>query len=146
MIPPSKVVHDAIHDMESLFWVLLFLCITRAGPGGERREDFVGELTDFPNVRQDQVARLRNVVRNLFDGDMATIASYKELLFLNPENFETDILCHIHPYFEVLKPALCRWWNLLVLAYAFEGYEYHNIHSSTWKTSSEIYASHDQAT
>ncbi|KAH9891353.1 hypothetical protein C8Q73DRAFT_782828 [Cubamyces lactineus] len=129
LIPPSNVVHDAIHDMESLFWVLLFLCITRAGPGGERREDFVGELTDFPNVRQDQVARLRNVVRNLFDGDMATIASYKELLFLNPENFETEIFCHIHPYFEVLKPTLRRWWNLLVLAYAFEGYEYHNIHA-----------------
>ncbi|KAH9885619.1 hypothetical protein C8Q73DRAFT_659679 [Cubamyces lactineus] len=126
---PSRVVHDAIHDMESLFWVLLFLCITRAGPGGERREDFAGELTDFPKERQDQVARLRNAVRNLFDGDVATIAYYKEHLFQNPQEFETEILRHIHPYFEVLKPTLCRWWDLLVLAYTFEGYEYHNIHA-----------------
>ncbi|KAH9885620.1 hypothetical protein C8Q73DRAFT_300552 [Cubamyces lactineus] len=126
---PSDVVHDAIHDMESFFWVLLSLCITHAGPGDERRNELTGELRDFANERQEQVNQLREVVDCLFEGDIATIASYKHHLFSKPQDFETKILCHIHPYFEALKPALCRWWNLLVLAYAFEGYEYHNIHA-----------------
>ncbi|KAG6821865.1 hypothetical protein H0H92_000439, partial [Tricholoma furcatifolium] len=32
--------HQAIHDMESLFWVLVYLCMTRKGPGmGMRRDE-----------------------------------------------------------------------------------------------------------
>ena len=31
--------HSAIHDMESLFWVVVFLCLTREGPGGKRRPE-----------------------------------------------------------------------------------------------------------
>lgn len=123
------MVHDAIHDMESFFWVLLFLCITCAGPGGGRREELRGELADVADERQEQVGQLREVVDCLFEGDLATIASYKERLFQEPQDFETQIFGHIHPYFEVLKPTLRRWWNLLILAYAFEGYEYHNIHA-----------------
>ncbi|KAI0329144.1 hypothetical protein GY45DRAFT_1418167 [Cubamyces sp. BRFM 1775] len=126
---PSAVVHDAIHDMESFFWVLLYLCITRAGPGGERRNDLICKLDEIPVEQKMQVAPLHDLVHCLFDGDMAKIASHKKDLFEQPQNFEEQVLCHIHPYFEVLKPTLRRWWNLLVLAYAFEGYEYHNIHT-----------------
>ncbi|KAG6859222.1 hypothetical protein C0991_001088, partial [Blastosporella zonata] len=32
-----KFVHEAIHDMESLFWVLIHTCITRKGPGIKQR-------------------------------------------------------------------------------------------------------------
>ncbi|KAJ8487185.1 hypothetical protein ONZ51_g4349 [Trametes cubensis] len=127
--PPSNSPHDAIHNMESFFWVLLFLCITRAGPGGERRKDLICKLNEIPVEQKMQVAPLHDLVYRLFDGDMADIASYKKGLFKQPQNFEEQILCHIHPYFDVLKPTLRRWWNLLVLAYAFEGYEYHNIHT-----------------
>ncbi|KAI0329143.1 hypothetical protein GY45DRAFT_916885 [Cubamyces sp. BRFM 1775] len=126
---PSAVVHDAIHDMESFFWVLLYLCITRAGPGGECRKDMICKLNEIPEEQQGQVEELRDLVHCLFDGDMTNLASTKKDLFEQPQNFEQQVLCHIHPYFEVLKPTLSRWWNLLVLAYAFEGYEYHNIHA-----------------
>jgi len=35
----DSVFHDAVHDLESFFWVLIHMCITRRGPGGVRREE-----------------------------------------------------------------------------------------------------------
>lgn len=32
-------VHTVIQDIESFFWVLLYLCLTRGGPVGGRREE-----------------------------------------------------------------------------------------------------------
>jgi len=33
------VFHDANHDLESFFWVLIHICLTCKGPGGIRREE-----------------------------------------------------------------------------------------------------------
>ena len=52
----------------------------------------------------------------------------KAQLFSEPELFEEGLLRHVHPYFEPLKPLLRQWWDLLLLAYEFEGYEYQGIH------------------
>ncbi|KAI9065067.1 hypothetical protein FKP32DRAFT_1590961 [Trametes sanguinea] len=124
---PSPVLHDALHDMESFFWVLLYLSITRSGPGGDRREELRGELSDAPG--QEDVIELRRIMYCFFDGDLKTIAYNKKELFEKSALFEPLVLCHVHPYFEPLKPLLRRWWHLLRLAYRFEGYEYHNIHN-----------------
>ncbi|KAL1762392.1 hypothetical protein FB107DRAFT_198936 [Schizophyllum commune] len=124
---PIGVLHDAIHDMESFFWTLLYLCITRSGPGGNRREELEGDiLDDAPDV--EEVAELRRIVFCFFGDETETIAMNKAQLFGEPELFEEGILRHVHPYFEPLKPLLRQWWDLLLLAYEFEGYEYQGIH------------------
>ncbi|KAL1707693.1 hypothetical protein EV121DRAFT_277882 [Schizophyllum commune] len=123
----NGVLHDAIHDMESFFWTLLYLCITRSGPGGDRREELEGDiLDDAPSV--EDVAELRRIVFCFFGDETETIAMNKAQLFGEPDLFETDVLRHAHPYFEPLKPLLRQWWDLLLLAYEFEGYEWHGIH------------------
>ncbi|KAL1661929.1 hypothetical protein GGF50DRAFT_129122 [Schizophyllum commune] len=124
---PIGVLHDAIHDMESFFWTLLYLCITRSGPGGNRREELDGDIPDdAPSV--EDVAELRRIVFCFFGDETETIAMNKAQLFSEPELFEEGVLRHVHPYFEPLKPLLRQWWDLLLLAYEFEGYEYHGIH------------------
>ncbi|OSD08234.1 hypothetical protein PYCCODRAFT_1357249 [Trametes coccinea BRFM310] len=122
---PSHVIHDAIHDMESCFWVLLYLCMTRSGPGGVRREELVSELDAVPA----EIEELRTIVYCFFDGSLERIARNKKQAFEDYKSFEPLVLRHIHPYFEPLRPLLRRWWELLLLAYEFEGYEYHNIHA-----------------
>ncbi|CDO77533.1 hypothetical protein BN946_scf184912.g32 [Trametes cinnabarina] len=124
---PSVVVHDAIHDMESFFWVLLHLCMTRAGPGGARREELVGKL-DHDTALAD-VLELRRIVYCFFDGPLEVIAWNKKEAFKDCKNFELLVLRHIHPYFELFRSLLHRWWELLLLVYEFEGYEYHNNHA-----------------
>ena len=124
----NGVLHDAIHDMESFFWTLLYLCITRSGPGDNRREELDGDLpADSPNA--EEVAELRRIVFCFFGDETETIAMNKAQLFSEPELFEEGLLRHVHPYFEPLKPLLRQWWDLLLLAYEFEGYEWHGIHT-----------------
>jgi len=119
----DDVFHDAIHDLESFFWVLIHICITRQGPGGVRREELEQE-----NEVNEAYNGLRRVIYYLFDSDMATMAANKARLFTHPAEFEPYILNNFHPYFQPLKEVVKEWFHLLILAHKFHAYEYHNIH------------------
>ncbi|KAL7283848.1 hypothetical protein ACG7TL_003288 [Trametes sanguinea] len=112
--------------MESFFWLLLNVCITSSGPGGERREELPDELTG--EIDAEQISDVCDVVYRPFEGPFGTIARNKKTLFELPQQFESTILCHVHPYYDPLKPLLRRRWQLLILAYIFQGYEFCNIH------------------
>lgn len=115
--------------MESFFWVLLYICITRSGPGGDRRKELTEDFNAASEPSRTQILELRRMVHCFFDGGLEIIAWNKKELFEGPsKDFETHLLLHVHSYFEPLKPLLRQWWELLLLAYKFEGYEYHNIH------------------
>ncbi|OSD08219.1 hypothetical protein PYCCODRAFT_1462498 [Trametes coccinea BRFM310] len=121
-LPPSEVIPDAIHDMESFYWVLLYLSMTHSGPGGVRREELVGEL----DADSSEAFELRTICHCFFDGPLEKIAWNKREAFRDYKSFEPLVLRHAHPYFEPLRPLLRRWWELLLLAYEFEGWEYHH--------------------
>ncbi|OSD08246.1 hypothetical protein PYCCODRAFT_1455431 [Trametes coccinea BRFM310] len=116
---------DAIHDMES-FWLLLNVCITSSGPGGERRKELPDELTG--EIDAQQISDVCDVVYRPFEGPFGTIARNTKTLFELPQQFEWTIPCHVHPYYDPLKPLLRRRWQLLILAYIYRGYMYCNIH------------------
>ncbi|KAA1477283.1 hypothetical protein DENSPDRAFT_828628 [Dentipellis sp. KUC8613] len=103
------IFHSAIHDLESFFWVLVYLCLTRAGPGGEHRD---------PPEDPKTCAQLDNVVSCLFnsDNDMV-IARNKHDLFQSLEDLQGYIIPHFHPYFQCLSDLVLDWWNALQLAY-----------------------------
>ncbi|KAG6834315.1 hypothetical protein H0H93_010524, partial [Arthromyces matolae] len=108
--------HDLRHDLESFFWCMTFICITRNGPGGQRREelrsDFKGEITV-------KVKALRVVNYTLFSADIYTLWDNKAELFKNPTHFEKYIMPHFHTYFDPLKPLMERWWKILHLAHRY---------------------------
>ncbi|KAF9479360.1 hypothetical protein BDN70DRAFT_878848 [Pholiota conissans] len=134
----SLVYHDGIHDVESFFWVLVHMCLTRAGPGGQRREEFciLPKTTTNNKVAaavsdiDERVKQLRNVVSCLFD-NVDIMADEKKRAFTMPMLsflFERHVIANFHPYFEPLKPLVLEWFSLLRLAHEFHGYEYHSIH------------------
>ena len=114
-------VHTVIHDIESFFWVLIYLCLTRKGPGGARRDELDNELPSTASQAEiDQARRLLDVVHCLFDCQHAgLIARTKSNLFRGITNFETTVLDLIHPYFNRLKHLLSEWWRLLQITYRF---------------------------
>ncbi|KAF9008179.1 hypothetical protein BDZ89DRAFT_1079105 [Hymenopellis radicata] len=117
----SDLFHDAVHDIESFFWVLIHICLTRSGPDAQRRAELDGDSKDHP--------QLHLVVYCFFGGNQDVLAFNKKKLFRAPDNFEEYIIPHFHPYFDELKSFMREWFSLLVLAYQYvEGYEYHNIH------------------
>ncbi|KAA1473330.1 hypothetical protein DENSPDRAFT_872739 [Dentipellis sp. KUC8613] len=106
------VTHSAIHDLESFFWVLVYLCVSRKGPGGARHDEL------DRNWQDTSAEEIRAVVYCLFDSDdTKTLADNKRLAFHNPEDFDKYIFPCFHPYFEPLKPLLSTWWKVIQLGY-----------------------------
>ena len=119
--------HDAVHDIESFFWVLVQICITSQGPGGLRRREFTDDPEDMTNLDQDRID-LWIAVWCLLDSDFDRLRQRKQMLFRTPENLEKDVLRHFHPYFNSLKPFISEWFSLLRIAHRFRSYEYYTLH------------------
>ncbi|KIJ38846.1 hypothetical protein M422DRAFT_258493 [Sphaerobolus stellatus SS14] len=120
--PLGNVAHDAIHDIESFFWLLIHIMLTRNGPGGSRRDISVA---------------LAGVLDLYFHGDPGTLSRKKGGLFLFSKKYEdaqaelSNLMVHFDSYFEPLKSLVQQWWNLLYFAHKYEAYELWNIHANT---------------
>jgi hypothetical protein len=119
----DNVYHDASHDLESFFWVLIHICVTRQGPGGVRREELEQE-----NQEKEEYNDLRRVVQCFFDSDMVTMAANKAEILTHPLEFEQYVLANFHDYFQPLRGLVEEWFHLLILAHQFHAFEYHHIH------------------
>lgn len=119
----NHIFHDAVHDIESFFWVLVHTCLTRQGPGGVRRQEL-----DDANRESEAYGPLRRLVACLFDSDNTTMAANKRNLFLNPNHLEEFVLVNFHDYFQNVKGLIKEWFHMLSLAYEFRAFEYQDIH------------------
>ncbi|KAA1475727.1 hypothetical protein DENSPDRAFT_932556 [Dentipellis sp. KUC8613] len=113
---PSIFVHSAIHDLESFFWVLLHICLTRAGPGGTRRSGARPYTQDTNKTLCDQIFALFD---NSDDGSLL-VAKWQ--FIVSSEDLEQVIQPLIHPYFSCLNHLLSEWRKILSLGYN----TYHN--------------------
>ena len=114
-----RPVHNAVHDMESVLWVLLYTCLTReANNDGIRRSELL------PNSAQKN-EQLLNIICEIFDkGNTET-----RINCLHEPAVFGGVLKKIHPYFDCLKPLLLKLRWVLYLAHKYEGIEHYNIHS-----------------
>ena len=114
--------HNAIHDIESFFWVLVYICLTRNGPGGKRRP----ELTlPKPGGR----SALYNTIQKVFENaNLSDLTLRRENLVMDLLLFKQDILNHFHPYFGPLEPMMEKWYTLLQRARHHHSIEYDHIH------------------
>ncbi|KNZ73119.1 hypothetical protein J132_01198 [Termitomyces sp. J132] len=121
----THFMHEAIHNVESLLWVLVRLCLTRKGPGlNMEREELDNHAPTFNS-------QLKDAVVCLFEGTPEVMKERKMQLVTdrNPRSaFEEKVVAHFHPYFEPLKPYVRRWWATLILGYKYHGEEFHDIH------------------
>jgi hypothetical protein len=114
--------HDAIHDMESFFWVLVYIALTRESPGGKRRREL--ERCDHSDHF------LLEVIGRYFDGYPEVLRVHKQKLFTlrGIDILERDILPQFHTYFNPLKDLVQRWYKLLVMAFQWRSIECIFIH------------------
>ncbi|KAL1684805.1 hypothetical protein GGG16DRAFT_119456 [Schizophyllum commune] len=132
-VPQSPIVTEGgIHDMEALFWTLLYICITRSGPGGRRREEYtVQNLATIIDSKQRQsIAHLHKITHCLFDArDPVNLSKNKRLLLRSGvADFKAHIEGCFHDYFTPFRSTMRAYLQLLRIAYIFRGYEYHFIH------------------
>ncbi|EIN05071.1 hypothetical protein PUNSTDRAFT_137755 [Punctularia strigosozonata HHB-11173 SS5] len=104
--------HHVIHDVESFFWVLVYLCITRDGCRGSRRPELGPSLLDRKDLH------LRRFVHCLFDTKShETLIYTKEIILNAPDHFIKSILPEVHPDLQCLSTLLEEWWRLMALSY-----------------------------
>ncbi|KAA1475378.1 hypothetical protein DENSPDRAFT_842147 [Dentipellis sp. KUC8613] len=115
----GRLAHDSIHDMESIMWVLIFLCCTRDGPGGSRRKEF-GE-----NFSTSEYRILQAVVYSFFEAPIEVMGARKQGLFSSDDKSKMDewLLANFHDYFTPLKPLVRKWFEILFIGYQYRIYE-----------------------
>jgi hypothetical protein len=113
---------DAVHDIESLFWVLAYICLVREGPG-------INMLCRDLLKNDAKGDRLEGLLHSYFDSpDRRDIRDCKRGFFDDRTLMGTDILANFDDYFEPLKNMMDKWWRILVLAYKYRKFEYYTIH------------------
>ena len=120
----DNVFHDAVQDLESFFWVLVHMCLTRQGPGGVRPEEL-----EQKNQEKEEYNGLRRVIHCFFDSTMNTMAANKLAIFKHSSEFDQYILDNFHGYFQPLRDLVKEWFHLLILAHKFHAFE--NTRTST---------------
>ncbi|THH27940.1 hypothetical protein EUX98_g6254 [Antrodiella citrinella] len=110
-------IHSAIHDIECFFWVTVYECLVRSGPGGAYRPEV---MSDFPQSSSESMTPrerkdLTMCIHTLFHTD--DNGDRKATLFLSPDLFESSVLPFFHPYFTRMKPLVREWWYLLQCLY-----------------------------
>jgi hypothetical protein len=97
-----------LHDLESVFWVLCFICITRDGPGQWRE------------ALKDETSPARNVVCRIFEPtETATGGNLKMNILIYDGEFESKISENCAPYFQRLDELLWQFglslgWRTMV--------------------------------
>lgn len=118
--------HQPIHDLESLFWVLVYICLTRSGPGGTRRK----ELGPEADLKDTKTQSLHHFLYCFFDAEEDDILNdNKRRFFSDPTGVEGHIIPNIHPYFACLGDVLKEYWRQLQLSYrVYDDWEMVTIH------------------
>ncbi|PFH47965.1 hypothetical protein AMATHDRAFT_42601 [Amanita thiersii Skay4041] len=99
----SSFVHEAYHDIESFFWILVYICMTQEGPGGGRRLEL-----------QDKRSELSQIVHTAFNSDpekMERLGRTRREYIANDKLEE--LIGHFHKDFCDLSELVESWWEIL---------------------------------
>ncbi|KAJ7883300.1 hypothetical protein B0H13DRAFT_1721285 [Mycena leptocephala] len=92
--------HEPKHDLESLLYVLIWVCVHYAGPGDVERQNF--------NIHNSP---LRHWVKG---DDYTAIGLVKDSAMRNTKFWKRNVLDSFAPYFEPLKPCASSWRQLFL--------------------------------
>ncbi|KAI0953778.1 hypothetical protein AcW1_010330 [Taiwanofungus camphoratus] len=113
---PEVPKHSFIHDLESFFWCLVWLCISRDSPARHRtklmRKDY-----------QPKNKALRQVFADLFESPDNLLVSTKLGFFRYRPDFTASVLKNVTDYYRPLVPLLSDFYQILLDTYIDESRE-----------------------
>ncbi|TDL16846.1 hypothetical protein BD410DRAFT_844106 [Rickenella mellea] len=96
LIDYPKIKHLPQHDLESLYYVFIWICVSCGGPNGKPRN-----ADDF--IQHDVFEQWMNGT-----SPFSNIAANKHTYFTDGDQFERKILASFSPYFKDLKPCCSK--------------------------------------
>lgn len=104
------VSHDVVHDLESFFWVLCWLCVSYEGPSTRR--------THAWDKGEAVTANLKGAIRAMFESTDARLLASEKALFLISAPQKSELRRWCAPYFRPLLPLVTGLHSTLKDAYA----------------------------
>lgn len=118
LLVDTQVIHDAIHDMESFFWIIVEYALTRDGPGDlecSLTEELAGLLYEYFD------SGVGTKKAGLFPSSTTTYsAAFRKL--------DDELISRFHPYFRPIENLVKEWWKTLFTALECRAFEMANIH------------------
>ncbi|PFH46593.1 hypothetical protein AMATHDRAFT_7634 [Amanita thiersii Skay4041] len=97
--------HTAADDLESFFYVLIFICLEYSGPGRQRIWD---DARDMPwDIYHTYLNHW------LLGEDLSRLAGGKACSLISESSFRADVLNEFPRYFQGLSPCLINLWEAL---------------------------------
>lgn len=114
---PAGLKHQPIHDLESFFWVLCYLCLFINGPNIRReRETWIRSDIDAEE-REEREAVVLQVNQLFVVAAPHVIAARKARVMLDVDVFEKVVANELSPYCKPLFNEVFRLHNTLRVAY-----------------------------
>jgi hypothetical protein len=104
--PGKPVTHTASHDLESLFYVLVGICVLFDAPHHIKPESKLSQCVDL--------------YFNTFEPNLL-----KTVTIQSQFGWSFNILRHISPYFQPLIPLLNTLWEQIILSINFKNNSFH---------------------
>ena len=102
--------HRVAHDLESVLYVLLFVCTHLNGPYGEKRDPPL-----YGGIRNDSKTHPSCMKAWLNPQNKDSLQDLGYMKYGHMMGyFESEILKHISPYFHPLKHHIKAFWNTLI--------------------------------
>ncbi|KAL4243383.1 hypothetical protein ABKN59_011329 [Abortiporus biennis] len=112
--PADIIYHQPVHDLESFFWLLCWICVTREGPSTRRD-------LDIKNKEHRPVIR---IIHQLFEEESMTIlGSNKRKVFKLYDTFETTVIDNFTPYFRPFGSLVSKLHAVLFRAYSSRNFD-----------------------
>ncbi len=101
----STTVHSYYHDLESLFYVLIWVCTMYSGPRGALRDKTFDYKKSVLSVWNGEMIGM--------GGHFPIVAWSKRAIMMHPERFNDHILKNFAPYFEPIKEDIEKLCSVL---------------------------------
>ena len=97
----GAVEHTVLHDAESMFYILIWIVLTQAGPDGLERDERY--FTINRTILDDWCPE-----GEIDQAKLNSIANTKRGVVFSPDAFIREVLGKMHPYFAPLRSCLYR--------------------------------------
>ncbi|KAH8115424.1 hypothetical protein DFH11DRAFT_1759779 [Phellopilus nigrolimitatus] len=97
----EPIIHDYYHDLESVFYMLCWLCIAQAGPNSKDRQS-----TEPFDYKSSAIGKWAAAGQD--ESDYQKVADAKCWMVTMTHRFKRKVLDYFHEYFEELTPYVSR--------------------------------------
>lgn len=113
----TPLCHGAPHDAEALKWLLTWICLTRSGPGGNRRPELRRDINNPTSSSDDYNLKLHDLVWSLFlDDNYRQMGGYKADILNKTQGFPYPP-DYFGDYFKPLKGLWEKWREIILVAH-----------------------------